>query len=167
METERPTEESKICAGSIVRVRKGAEWDDDFTPAQLRRIGWPNEFHVLQVSSGLVNVRDARGKTSQERVETVILWECCRRMRNPATGQFLCPAGHRADIFECIQDDGSEPEPTRQTLVSSPIGDVVDISYYRDGDVPGLVLNLAGQTFAIRGPLAVQVGKILKDGGIL
>lgn len=155
-------EQMVINPGDVVRVKKNAKPEGDFTPFTLKRVGWPNEYHVIERSEG----KDA---ISGELVETLVLWECCWHMKNPATGQYLC-AGHPVEFFERVQDDGVEPEARRQTSISTPLGDIVNISYYEEGngEKPSLILKMPGTNgMVVRGELAKGLGRLLRDGGLL
>lgn len=75
-----------IQPGDYVRIRVDDLESVDMSPKSLFNVGYPNEFLVLATF-------DYKG------VKCLTLEECCEKLKNRATGQFLC-SGHHEKYFE-------------------------------------------------------------------
>lgn len=76
-----------IQSGDYVRIKMDdLKSELEMSPKDLFKIGYPNEFLVLATF-------EYKG------VKCLTLEECCEKLKNRATGQFLC-SGHHEKYFE-------------------------------------------------------------------
>jgi len=167
---EDPEVRMEILPGDLVAIRR--EYRSlpprDLSANALCNVGLPNEFQV--VSRGPLKDK-ATGKV----FDCITLSPCCLRLRNPATGQFMC-MGHSVAFFEKIDipdepDEASAAIPGRKPdkffTVESVIGELVGCSYWKDEE--RLVLRLPGvaKPLELGGGAARILGNLFKDMGVL
>lgn len=149
-----------IRIGDWVRLRPMAR-DQDMTPNDLRKIGWPNEWKVA-------NRRILKDRRTGEKVDSLTLQPCCYHMRNPASGQYLC-MGHDTILFERIPAEEIEnPRPNAFFQMNGPGGQLLNLSYFKGENGPRLVFEgMAGSRgVEISGDLARQLSEKLKEWGV-
>lgn len=79
-------ETEAIQAGDYVRIKPDEMDGVEMSPKAFLNIGHPNEFFVI-------------GTFEHKGELCLTIEECCERLKNRATGQFLC-TGHQAKYFE-------------------------------------------------------------------
>lgn len=157
------TSKIDIVPGDLVAVKR--IWRKlDISPNQICNFGLPNEFQVIARGK-------LRDKSTQETYDCITLFPCCMRLKNPATGQFLC-TGHNVIYFEKIEMANEDEEkapvnrPDQYSSLEGPLGEIVGCSYYKDDG--RLVFRGPGQgQVEFKGSVAKSFMEALHELGIL
>lgn len=154
------SDEIDIAPGDLVAVRPKCR-KFKTGPNTLCDIGLPNEFEVLERGT-------LKDKVTGELFDCITLWPCCMRLRNPASGQFIC-TGHNVEHFEKIEVPESDDEkpgknPDGFLSFKTPFGEMFGYSYWSDEG--RLMLRGPGKQNAVevQGELAKILGGLFRGG---
>ncbi len=126
------------------------------TPRVLIEAGWPNQFRINNTFE------------SPDGEFCFSLDPCCFWMKDRKTNGHLCK-GHQARLFEKFDDQPKRPrgKDDRYAGITTPWGPLFEIESVADDKEPGLTLKVGNHPIVLTGGMARQVGKALKELGIL
>lgn len=151
-ESARVLEEFK--GGDVVRITDEvlADPDLELSPAELVRIGWPNEFEVADVFT-------LKGKPC------LTLKPCCYFLEKPR-GRTRCK-GHDAQFFEKVRRERIARKGDRSAAVSIPwMGEVAGFRYDDDEESPVARFHLMGREVKVEGAPAKHLKTLLESYGV-
>lgn len=157
VEEEAPREREPFEVGDVVGVTPKARLEVAMSPCDLLRIGWPNEFKV-------VDIFDHEGELH------VSLYPCCNWLRSRANNRVFC-TGHKASYFMRVTPSAVTlpSKDDRFLSVDTPWGPLISLDYQSNEQNPGLILHFAGlrRPIALSGVLAKEIGRKAMEVGIL
>lgn len=143
--------------GDVVGVTPKARLGVNMSPCDLLKIGWPNEFRVVDVFD-------------HEGARHLSIYPCCNWLRSRQNNKPLC-TGHLSEYFMKVTPSmvTLPSKDDRFLTVDTPWGPLISLDYLSDEQNPGLVLHFAGlkKPLALSGVLAKEIGKKAQEMGLL
>lgn len=147
----------EIQTGDYVRLKQSSfERIRTSSSIELFKIGWPNEFLVL-------------GIFEHEGMRCLKLDPCCRRLRNRATGQYVCD-GHQEEYYEKTEPlDHGLSKDDRHFSMEVLGQEAVSVDFSEKGPHPSLSLKVPGirHPIILSGKVAKDISKLAQDLGAL